>query len=178
MPSPTAIAATPKATTEVNSEACRKDASHDGRTVGVVLGELRVGLAAGDLLGVLADHVRLGVGLPRLRDGLTTEVRRVVGDGDVLVREGVAHDHVGHEPRHREHRSRDDDEEPEQAGRTGAGAGAVAVARHGDPGFCVAPRVARWSTSMIDTDQTSHQGSRGKGRSGGVRHWSTVGWDA
>ena len=65
---------------------------HHRLAVRVVLRQLGVGLAAADLLGVLGDHVGLGVRRERPLHVLAREAVGVVGDGDLLVGQGARDD--------------------------------------------------------------------------------------
>ena len=95
IPRTTAMPATPKATTEVNSDACRNAESIATARFGSSRVELGVGLPARNSLGVMVDDVRLAVRRDRAVHVVASRTVGVVGNRDPLVREGRGDDHPG-----------------------------------------------------------------------------------
>ena len=89
-PTAIAMAATPKATTEVNSEGLQERGGHRRLTLGILAVQLGIAQAAGCLKGVLVDDHRLAVGTERPVDLIAGQTRGVVGHGDLLIGQGGA----------------------------------------------------------------------------------------
>jgi hypothetical protein len=95
---------------------------HRGLAQRVVLLELGVGLAAGRLEGVVLDDVGLRERGPRRVDLGAAEVRRVLGDGDVLLVQLAADHAVGHA-------TRDDEDDAGDGGDDADDASSLRAAR-------------------------------------------------